>query len=243
MLETFAANDFELSGRWPTWIDRLAVRILAHPIRAPLAYISVHIVKTKSVRCFPANGLGTLPRVFRIPSVVRKFPAIISEAVCWRRTAASCHFPFGFSWQTVNPFTGFFLWPSRKAITEILGLVPSHVLDRQSLRLWRIREMTWIFAHNRFVLSLCDFMNSEIIVSTYGRVARPEALRWAWHSARTIQPRNRSYPIPKQSPCSCAESSSTSPPNRTIARPSKTQGRATQDIQSSIHPGRANPSR
>jgi hypothetical protein len=30
-------------------------------------------------------------------------------------------------------------------------------------------------------------------------------------------------------------------PNRTIARPSKTQGRATQDIQSSIHPGRANP--
>ena len=44
------------------------------------------------------------------------------------------------------------------------------------------------------------------------RVGRPEALRWAWHSARTIQPRNRSYPIPKQSPCSCAESSSTSPP-------------------------------
>ena len=32
-------------------------------------------------------------------------------------------------------------------------------------------------------------------------------------------------------------------PKRTIARPSKTQGRATQDIQSSMHPGRANPSR
>ena len=32
-------------------------------------------------------------------------------------------------------------------------------------------------------------------------------------------------------------------PNRTIARPSKTQGRATQAIQSSIHPGRANPTR
>jgi hypothetical protein len=32
-------------------------------------------------------------------------------------------------------------------------------------------------------------------------------------------------------------------PNRTIARPSKTQGRATQDIQSSIHPGSANPTR
>ena len=30
-------------------------------------------------------------------------------------------------------------------------------------------------------------------------------------------------------------------PNRTIARPSKTQGRATQDIRSCIHPGRANP--
>ena len=30
-------------------------------------------------------------------------------------------------------------------------------------------------------------------------------------------------------------------PKRTIARPSKTQGRATQDIQSSIYPGRANP--
>jgi hypothetical protein len=30
-------------------------------------------------------------------------------------------------------------------------------------------------------------------------------------------------------------------PKRTIARPSKTPGRATQDIQSSIHPGRANP--
>ena len=30
-------------------------------------------------------------------------------------------------------------------------------------------------------------------------------------------------------------------PNRTIARPSKTQGRATQAIQSSIHPGRAKP--
>jgi hypothetical protein len=30
-------------------------------------------------------------------------------------------------------------------------------------------------------------------------------------------------------------------PKRTIARPSKTQGRATQAIQSSIHPGRANP--
>ena len=76
-----------------------------------------------------------------------------------------------------------------------------------------------------------------------GRVARPEALRWACHAARTIQPRNRSYPIPKPSPCSCAESSSTSPPNRTIARPSKTQGRATPAIQSSIHPGRANPTR
>ena len=32
-------------------------------------------------------------------------------------------------------------------------------------------------------------------------------------------------------------------PNRTIARPSKTPGRATQAIQSSIHPGRANPTR
>jgi D-beta-D-heptose 7-phosphate kinase/D-beta-D-heptose 1-phosphate adenosyltransferase len=32
-------------------------------------------------------------------------------------------------------------------------------------------------------------------------------------------------------------------PNRTIARPSKTQGRATQAIPSSIHPGRANPTR
>ena len=71
-------------------------------------------------------------------------------------------------------------------------------------------------------------------------MARPEALRWAWHAARTIQPRNRSCPIPKPSPCSCAESSSTSPP---IARPSKTQGRATPAIQSSIHPGRANPTR
>ena len=71
-------------------------------------------------------------------------------------------------------------------------------------------------------------------------MARPEALRWAWHAARTIPPRNRSYPIPKPSPCSCAQSSSTSPP---IARPSKTQGRATQAIQPSIHPGRANPTR
>ena len=32
-------------------------------------------------------------------------------------------------------------------------------------------------------------------------------------------------------------------PNRTSARPSKTQGRATQDIQSSMHPARANPLR
>ena len=32
-------------------------------------------------------------------------------------------------------------------------------------------------------------------------------------------------------------------PNRPIARPSKTQGRATQAIQSSMHPGRANPPR
>ena len=32
-------------------------------------------------------------------------------------------------------------------------------------------------------------------------------------------------------------------PNHTTARPSKTQGRATQDIQSSIHSGRANPTR
>ena len=32
-------------------------------------------------------------------------------------------------------------------------------------------------------------------------------------------------------------------PKRTIARPSKTQGRATQAIQSSIHPERANPTR
>jgi hypothetical protein len=32
-------------------------------------------------------------------------------------------------------------------------------------------------------------------------------------------------------------------PNHTMAGPSKTQGRPTQDIQSSIHPGRANPPR
>jgi hypothetical protein len=32
-------------------------------------------------------------------------------------------------------------------------------------------------------------------------------------------------------------------PKRTIARPSKTRGRATRAIQSSIHPGRANPTR
>jgi hypothetical protein len=72
-------------------------------------------------------------------------------------------------------------------------------------------------------------------------VAHPEALRWAWHAARRIQLRNRSYPTPQPSPCSCAESSSIFAPKRTIARPSKTQGRATQAIQSSIHPGRANP--
>lgn len=168
MIETFAANDFELPRRWPTWINCWAVRILAHPIRTPLANVSVHIVKTKSVRCFTSDGMGTLIRVFRIPSVVRKFSAIISEAVCSRRTAATCHFPFGFSWQTVNPFIGFFFRPSRKAITELLGLVPSHVLDRQAVGIWRIPEITWIFAHDRLVLSLCDFMNAELIVSTYG---------------------------------------------------------------------------
>ena len=58
MIETFSASDLKPPGRFSTRVDRWAVRVLSHPIRTPVAHVSVHVVEAKSVRCSSSDGVS-----------------------------------------------------------------------------------------------------------------------------------------------------------------------------------------
>ena len=89
-------------------------------------------------------------------------------------------------------------------------------------------------------LLVCRYVERNALRA--GLVRRTEDWTWGSLNRWLEEPKRKSHTIPTK-----VQLANTTRANikqtRPQARPSKTQGRATQDIQFSIHPGRANPTR